>query len=58
MKPTYMIYEQIEPKTAMPFRLAEINMTCDGPRTRLTNFCFATLVAARAELTILQSKNT
>ena len=56
MKPIYMIYEQIEPKTPMPFRLVEINMTCDGPRSRLTNFCFATLVAARAELTILAGK--
>ena len=55
-KAKYSICEQIEPKTTLPFRIVEINMTCDGPRSRLTNFCFATLVAARAELQVLQAK--
>lgn len=41
------IFEQREPETKKPFRIIETVETIDGPRDRITDFCFETIWQAR-----------
>lgn len=41
-----LIFEDVNPNNIQPFRIAELFMTVDGPRTRMTNNSFQTKAAA------------
>lgn len=48
--PVYMLMKQMEPETHLPWRIAEMYLTCDGPRTRLVNGAWSNEEFAREEL--------
>lgn len=52
MKNKFLLFKQIAPETTMPYRIAEIFMTSDGPRTRLCGDSFDIESSARKMIEI------
>jgi hypothetical protein len=44
-----LVMEQVTPPTFRPFRLIEVYMTCDGPRTRVCSGTWKTREEAETE---------
>ncbi len=51
-----VIYKDMTLHAKMPYRLADVFETLDGPRTRLSTHCFATFEEAKEFVMSIEAK--
>lgn len=50
MSSAFMIVQQVQPETDTPFRVVEVYISAEGPRTRMCGGTYATFDRAQGEI--------